>query len=1039
MSIIPACHCPHRSRLVLAIAAACVSLSAVRADAIAARLVAVGSSHTCIVTAHGTVQCWGDNSRAQLGNGTTDAPDRLSDVVGLTGVVALTAGAYHTCALTAAGAVKCWGANYRGQLGDGTIVTRSTPVGVVLTGTTAVSIAAGAASTCAVTAQGGVKCWGWNGDGQLGDGSTLDHTLPADVSGLTSGVSSVTSGYAHGCAVKANGTMSCWGSNVSGQLGDGTTVDRLTPVAVTGLTGVAGASAGGGHTCALTQAGGLKCWGDNSAGELGDGTTNSHSSAVDVSGLGAGVSAFASGFSQTCAVTAAGVKCWGYNAAGELGDGTTTNRLTPTDIPGSSGATAIDAGGDSLGLHTCAVTWQGHVLCWGDNQRGQVGSGYGAYRKAVAVTGLEAGITALSVGEDFGCAVTSAGGVRCWGRNWGGQLGDGTNTARSMAADVSTLGSGIQSVSSGAGHACALTTGGGVKCWGWNGDGQLGNGTTTDSLVPVQVSGLTSGVLAVAVGIRHTCALVSPGSVRCWGGGGYVGDGTTTQRLTPTAVSVPEQVVSIATAGHTCVATISGKAYCWGGNDDGQLGNGTTTATVSPVQVSSLNSGVVSVSVGSAPNDSSLPSSSCAVMNDGTARCWGNNEHGQLGDGTTTNRLTPVYQVSGVTGVTAVSIGPLHGCALVAGGAIKCWGVNGDGQLGDGTTTSSLTAVATTAVASATTVGVGGWTNAGTTCALSGTTVYCWGQDEFGQVGSGRLLQATTPYPVHGFGPASSADFDGDWKIDPAVYRPAGGTWFWLKSSLANQDYGYAGWGVRAQNDAPVVGDFDGDGLLDQTVFRPSTGTWFVRPSGDPRNWYYFGWGTTGDVIVAADYDGDGVSDAAVYRPSTGTWYIRPSSNPGASWSLAFGNSTDTPLPADYDGDGKADLAVYRSSTGTWFICTSSTNYTSWTGVGWGVQAQGDTPAPADFDGDGIADITVYRPASGTWFIRTSSDGGWLALGWGQSGDTPMPADYDGDGAADLAVYRPSTGQWFVHPSSGATQWSKVFGTTSDVPLRAPR
>jgi alpha-tubulin suppressor-like RCC1 family protein len=376
------------------------------------------------------------------------------------GIAAVSAGANHTCALTTGGGAQCWGRNNYGQLGNGTTTDSSTPVDVsgLASGVTAIS--AGNWQTCALTTGGGVKCWGYNYWGQLGNGTTSDSSTPVDVSGLTRGVAAISAGGLHTCDLTTGGGVKCWGA------GYGT-----TPVEVSGLTsGVAAVSAGEFHTCALTTTGGLKCWGENNAGQLGNGTTTG-SAPVDVSGLTSGVAAISAGGYHTCALTTAGgVKCWGNNFNGQLGNGTTTGSTTPVDVSGLTSA----VGGVSAGLyHTCALT--------------------------------------------------TGGGVKCWGNNGFGQLGNGTTTTGSTTpVDVAGLTSGVAAVSAGGLglHTCALTTAGGVQCWGYNGFGQLGDGTSAGPQVCGGYACSTTPVDVVVVGPKPTATPCPPGKVPVIGGCG---------------------------------------------------------------------------------------------------------------------------------------------------------------------------------------------------------------------------------------------------------------------------------------------------------------------------------------------------------------------------------------------------------------------------------------------------------------------------------------------------------------------------------------
>lgn len=333
-----------------------------------------GERHTCVLTAAGAVKCWGFNHDGQLGDGKESDRSTPANVVGLTsGAKAITAGWRHTCAITSGGGVQCWGNNHDGQVGDGTEADRRTPQDVVGLLTQVTAITAGERHTCALTTSGGVKCWGNNHDGELGDGTRKDKVTPVDVMGLTTGVAAITAGWRHTCALTTAGGVKCWGINHDGQLGDGTENDRPTPSDVLGLTsGVAAISARWRHSCALMIAGGVKCWGGNHHGEVGDGTRTDRNTPVDVVGLTSGVRAIASGWRHVCALmTDGGVKCWGGNHDGQLGDGTGIDRKTPVDVVTvRSGVTAIAAGGQ----HTCALA-QGGITCWGENEDGQLGDG----------------------------------------------------------------------------------------------------------------------------------------------------------------------------------------------------------------------------------------------------------------------------------------------------------------------------------------------------------------------------------------------------------------------------------------------------------------------------------------------------------------------------------------------------------------------------------------------------------------------------------------------------------------------------------------
>ena len=708
-----------------------------------AKMITSGGNYSCAVTNLTGVKCWGDNTYGEIGDNSTVNRSSPTDVYGLTsGVNSVFAGAGGTtCALLLTGELDCWGYNGEGQVGDGTTTNRLSPVQVNgLASGVSNQVGIGSNSVCAVLLNGMLKCWGKNTNGQLGNGTTSNASIPTLVSGfsanavkvsvggstacvidnskalycwglstdgqmgtgsttqslsptllptISSGVSMVSLGLRSGCAI-VTGAVKCWGYNGNGELENNSTVSTTTPISSTVLTtGVQQIDMGGYGGCAVTASFGAKCWGLNTNGQVGDGTTVTRLIPTDVTGLTTGVSQIGAGASHVCALTTVStIQCWGLDTSGQLADGIVTQRTTPQVVSNL----IIGSGNVPAFNQTCALTNAGGIVCWGNNGKGQLGNGNKNNQSTpTLVLGLSTGALQVSAGKDFTCAIVVGNTAKCWGSNSNGQLGTGSTTDSLTAVAVSGLNGNTKAITAGAGFACVIQSlsGGSVWCWGDNTYGQLGNGTTTDSLVPVPVPGLSSGVSAIAAGFGSTaCALLSGGGVKCWGynANGQVGDGTTTNRLVPTDVTgLTSGVSSISVGPSTACASLTiGSAKCWGYNGNGQLGNGTTTQSTTPVQVTGLTSGVTQISVGSYH--------ACAVISTGT-KCWGNNTYGQLGDATTTNRLSPVDAAGMTTGVQLVAAGQYHTCVVMVIGTAYCWGLDTSGQLGLGTLTQQVTAV----------------------------------------------------------------------------------------------------------------------------------------------------------------------------------------------------------------------------------------------------------------------------------------------------------------------------------------------------------
>lgn len=345
---------------------------------------------------------------------------------------------------------------------------------------------------------------------------------------------------------------------------------------------------------------------------------------------------------------------------------------------------AAALGASALGIGeagSCILLSDKTLKCWGPNQQGQVGDNSIIERDApVAVPGL-ANVSSVVGNSSDTCAIVVSGALYCWGVNNLGQLGDGGTTDQHAPELISGLANVLQ-VSHGSGHGCALISGGSIKCWGWGFSGQLGNGLTgapAQSLVPTSVGGITTAT-AIASESTNTCALLSDKTIKCWGYGtdGNLGNGTT-----PAAQSTPVSVTGISTAtaiaassDGTCALLTGGSISCWGSDFYGQNGDGLTGINEStPVSVTGI---TTAVAIAGGNNFY------CALLTGGAVKCWGQNFHGALGDGTINDASTPV-SVSGLTGASAISVrGTNHVCALISAASVKCWGYGPGGQLGTG-------------------------------------------------------------------------------------------------------------------------------------------------------------------------------------------------------------------------------------------------------------------------------------------------------------------------------------------------------------------
>ncbi len=550
-------------------------------------------------------------------------------------------------------------------MGDNTTITKLVPTQITLLTGVAIAIAGGGLHSLAVKNDGTAWAWGNNGTGQLGDTTTTQRKAPVQVNTIT-GVTAVSAGNNHSMALKSDNTVWTWGDNSSGELGDGTTNQAMAPVQAVGVSGATEISAGNNFSVARTSGDQILTWGSEGPGKLGDGNSDIRPVPIQISGLSGVTQASAGGFHTLALLSGGTVKALGDNSVGQLGDGTTTNRLTPVSVSGITSITAISAGN----THSLARKNDGTVWAWGDNSSGQLGNNTTTQQLVpvqvvgVGGTGFLTGIAGISASgsNDYSLAVDSTGVVYAWGFNGAGQLGDGTTTTRQAPVAVTGLSGVFTAVAAGNNHSLALRNDGTVWAWGNNFQGQLGDGTVTNHLVPVQVAGLT-GITAISAGNQVSLARKSDGSMWAWGANtaGQLGLGGIFQQFTPAENQNLPDVVSVSAGNGYSLFMIQIGSVVVGGfgtNSTGQLGNGTIgLGTPNPIPILGFG--------GKTPSSVSANSYSLAVMTDGTVWGWGFDNSGQLGDSPEIFNPTPTAPVA--RGVADLTVTKSHGADFSAG------------------------------------------------------------------------------------------------------------------------------------------------------------------------------------------------------------------------------------------------------------------------------------------------------------------------------------------------------------------------------------
>jgi alpha-tubulin suppressor-like RCC1 family protein len=798
----------------------------------------VGSNFVCALLGDGSVVCWGSNGNGQLGTENSDAVTSVGGAgnslstatpvnlgLGKT-AVGISAGAFHACTLLNDGTVKCWGLNTKGQLGQDntqsigygppcttcTLMRNLEPVNLG-TGMKALKVVAGSTNTCALLHDGTVKCWGENASGVLGQDNTTDAgcgvigtcTLMADLPAISTfgatGMKAIDLELGLGntaCVILSNGTLTCWGSNSTGQLGlsPGSTTNAgcgagggCTPMSGLDSVDLGGSppkkvSIGSAHACAVRADGYATCWGEGANGRLGINSTTDVgcgggagcAAANSVLAIGNSFKGIATGSGHSCGLLADGkVYCWGKNNLGQLGRDNTTEVGNGTDtamavlasgggivFTGSAKVKQIGANGDT----SCALLDSGEIQCWGDNTAGQLGVdsttgiGCGGGCNTIATSSVDLGLEPRAIkvqtSGEHSCALLTNGEIYCWGRNNTGQLGqDHTSSIGASTGALSTLtpvniGTGVKAIdittprASSPAYTCAVTSSGKTRCWGANESGQLGQNS-------VLTLGDDSGEMAALSDIADL-------------GGSFA------------------TVDNLQTgAGHSCTVSPSGDFICWGKNTVGQLGHDDTVNYGAAMALAgglnslanifgggNINAGggamgpiVLDYSTGNRHTCALVYSSGGGVQ----VRCFGVGFDGELGYGNNT-QLGHAGGGSSTASIGSVPIsnpidviaGGTSTCAIASDRTLRCWGSNGASQLGIDAATGNIgTAAGEVAALSAVPVGNTRIWDASISeshgCAItSDFSLRCWGENVRGNLGQDNVTTVS-----NGSGPSVSA------------------------------------------------------------------------------------------------------------------------------------------------------------------------------------------------------------------------------------------------------------------------------------------
>ena len=1036
---------------------------------------------------------WGYNTFGQLGDGTTI--NKSSPVqIGTSSWAFVSAGTVYAAAIDIAGRLFTWGSN-NSTLGTNDLINRSSPVQITtgVTGSSWTMVSAGGVSPLAavgqmlaITTTRQLWAWGTNSTGNLGDGTTIDRSIPVQIG------SSSWSIVAGSGAIDINGRLYLWGANTAGQVGDGTTLNRSSPVQVganltwSNLVDKTFTSA----SAAIDSSGRLWTWGYNGLGIGGDGTTINKSSPVLIGSIS--WSTVNGGGQAIAAITIDGrLFTWGGANNGEIGDGTTINKSSPVQI-GSNRSWSSAAMGNNVG----AITNDGYLFMWGSAANGGLGdvgasarsspafmsatrsvnsswsilSAGGTHSLGITTTGLLYGWGAsasqlgdnsvagkstpvqlqpsswisVTAGSLHSAGVDSTNSAYTWGGNASGQLGDNTVVTKSVPVTLTTVNllngySSWSAVSAGSVNTAAITTAGALFNWGDNSAGEVGDGTTLNRSVPVQVTlGVTgSSWTAVSAGNSFTNATNATRRLFAWGlnSSGQLGQGDTLNKSVP--AQVPTYVTrswrSVVTGGNTyAINAVDGSLWSWGsGNTYGSVGDGTTINKSSPVQIGAQYS--TSWTIVSASNaGDTRPGAAIDVA--GRLWTWGQNDLGQLGDGTTLNKSVPVLiTVAGVSW-TAVAVAQRHIIGLTTQNTIYAWGGNVGGALGDGTTINRSSPVQIGSLSNWTAISA---SLSYSTAINSQGSLYTWGDGT--QYTTGQLNDNTnksSPVIVKVLTTTTSWNYVTCIVDNSYGIKNDGSLWTW-----GNNTGGQLGDGTTINKSSPIQ--------IGTSSWSMVTGgyrcTTAITTAGELYAWGYNGYGNLGDGTTTDRLSPVKIGSSSWLMVSAGISWVLGITLNGSLYAWG-GNQTG------FLGDGTvvAKSSPVKIGSSSWSM-VSGANYHSAAidaagrMFSWGRNANGEIG-----DGTTISKSSPVLIGSSSWtFVATASgisnNGGDQTFGitiagqlfaWGVQNNGGVSGGYLGDGTtlnrSSPVQIGSSSWTFVVGDKYGFSGSGLMFGITTD-------